>query len=77
MCIVRGSHFWQLGSIAFLAETTGGEILVDSDQKWSQKQSQSAKFQKFSWESMLPDLPSLFTHKRILIPHLNGHTSLK
>ena len=30
MCIVRGSHFWQLGSIASLVtETTGGEILVD------------------------------------------------
>ena len=29
MCVVRGGHFWQLGSIASLAtETTGGVILV-------------------------------------------------
>ena len=29
MRVVRGSYFWQLGSIASLAtETTGGEILV-------------------------------------------------
>ena len=29
MRVVRGGHFWQFGSIAFLAtETTDGEILV-------------------------------------------------
>ena len=44
MCIVRGGHFWQLGSIASLAtETTDGEILVAFlAQTWPQKRFLSA-----------------------------------
>ena len=44
MRVVHGGHFWQFGSIAFLAtETTDGEILVAFlAQTWPQIQSHSA-----------------------------------
>ena len=63
MRVVRGGHFWQLGSIASLAtESTGGEILAAFlAQTWPQKRSQSAEFQKICWGTMPPDPPSLFT----------------
>ena len=57
MCVMRGSHFWQFGSIASLAtETTDWKILeAFLAQTWPQKRSQIAPFQKFSWGSMSPD----------------------
>ena len=44
MRVVRGGHFWQLGSIASLAtETTGGDILTALlAQTWPQERTQSA-----------------------------------
>ena len=61
MRVVRGGHFWQLGSIASLAtETTGGVILVAF---WAKHGLRSdlrvPNLKKISWGSMPPDPPSL------------------
>ena len=64
-------HFWQLGSIASLAtETTGGEILVAFWPKHGLRSDLRVPNLKiFSWESMPPDPPSLFTLKRTQWPY--------
>ena len=63
MGVVGSGHFWQLGSIASLAtETTGGEILVPFRPKHGLRSDLKVpNFRDFSWGSMPPDPPSLFT----------------
>ena len=53
----------QLGSIASLAtETTGGMILVEFWSKYGLRSDlRVPNFKTFSWESIPPDPPSLFT----------------
>ena len=65
MGVVRSDHFWQLGSIASLVtETTGGEILVAFWPKHGLRSDlRMPNFTNFSWGSMPPDPPSLFTFK--------------
>ena len=78
MCVVQGGHFWQLGSIVSLAtETTGGVILVAFCPKHGLRSDLKVpNFKNFPGGSMPPDTPNLFALKRMLIPHLNGRTSL-
>ena len=44
MRVVRGCHFWQLGSVASPATKTTGRVIISSilAQTWAQKPSQSA-----------------------------------
>ena len=65
MRVVRGGHFWQLGSVTSLAtETTSGLILVAF---WSKHGLRSdlrvPNFKNFFWGSMPPHPPSLFTQQ--------------
>jgi len=61
-CVVCGGHFWQLGSIASLAtETTGRVILVAFWPKHGLRSDLRVPNLNFSWGSMPPDPPSLFT----------------
>ena len=71
MRIVRGGHFWQLGSIGSPAtKTTGGMILVAFWPKHDLRTNlRVPNLKNFPWGSMPPDPPTLFT------PH--GRTSLK
>ena len=65
MCAVCVGHFWQFGSIASLAtETTDGEILVAFLAQHGLR-----SHLKFSWGSMPPDPPTLFTLKRTQWPY--------
>ena len=60
MRVVRSGYLWQLASLA--TETTGGVILVAF---WPKRGLRSdlrvPNFNKFSWRSVSPDPPSLFT----------------
>ena len=69
--VMRGGHFCQLGSIAFLAtKTTGEEILVAFWPKHGLRSNlRVPNFKNFSWGSMPPDPPSLFTFKRTQWPY--------
>ena len=61
MPVVRGGHFWQIGSIASLATDTCGEILVAFWPKHGLRSDlRVPNFKKFSWGSIPPDPPSVF-----------------
>ena len=69
MRVVRGGHFSQLGSIACLAETTGGEILVAFWQKHGL--TRNLRVPKFSGGAC-PQTPLASLH---LIKRMHSHPS--
>ena len=69
MRIVRGTYFWQFGSIASLPTETTDGLVAFLAQTWPQKRSQSAKI---FMGGMPPDPP---TCSHLRTP--NGRTSPK
>ena len=63
MRIVRGGHFWPIASLA-----TDREILVDFWPKHGLRSDLRVP-NKFSWGSMSPDPPTLFTLTRTQWPY--------
>ena len=62
MHVVRGSHFWQLGSVGSVAtETKGGVILVSFWSKHGSEAISGCLILKIFLGSMPQDPPSLFT----------------
>ena len=71
MRVVRGGHFWQLGSIASLAtETTGGVILVAFWSKHGLRSDLRVPEFKIFPGGACPQAPPPYSHP-------NGRTSLK
>ena len=76
MCVVRGGHFWQLGSIASLAtETAGGVILVAFWSKHGLRSDLRVPNLKIFPGGACPQTPLVCSHP-MAVPALNNNRNM-